>query len=77
MVSASWSGKSAANQPVEHMYDPDQGTAKLDGYDLKTLNVYWLRQLNFCLDVLLRREASGGSACGHTRTSSAGSLSIS
>jgi len=44
LVGASGSGKSTAIQLVERFYDPDEGVVSLDGQDLKTLNVAWLRQ---------------------------------
>ena len=43
LVGASGSGKSTAIQLVERFYDPEQGTVTLDGRDLRTLNVSWLR----------------------------------
>lgn len=44
LVGASGSGKSTVISLVERFYDPIQGTVKLDGRDIKTLNVKWLRQ---------------------------------
>jgi len=44
LCGASGSGKSTAIQLIERFYDPDQGSVKLDGVDLKDLNVTWLRQ---------------------------------
>merc|ERR1712086_371151 len=44
LVGASGSGKSTAIQLVERFYDPDEGSVKLDGVDLRELNVSWLRQ---------------------------------
>jgi len=44
LVGASGSGKSTAIQLVERFYDPDQGSVRLDGRDLKSLNVKWLRR---------------------------------
>ncbi|EIW59664.1 multidrug resistance protein 1 [Trametes versicolor FP-101664 SS1] len=43
LVGASGSGKSTVISLVERFYDPLQGVVKLDGTDLKTLNVKWLR----------------------------------
>jgi len=44
LCGASGSGKSTAIQLIERFYDPDQGSVKLDGVDVKDLNVRWLRQ---------------------------------
>jgi len=40
---ASGSGKSTIIQLIERFYDPQTGTIMLDGVDIKTLNVKWLR----------------------------------
>ena len=40
----SGSGKSTIIQLLERFYDPQQGAVLLDGVDVKTLNVRWLRQ---------------------------------
>ena len=37
-------GKSTAIQLIERFYDPNEGSVTLDGRDLRTLNVKWLRQ---------------------------------
>lgn len=42
-VGASGCGKSTVIQLMQRFYDPEQGNVKLDGRDLKTLNVAWLR----------------------------------
>lgn len=42
-VGASGCGKSTVIQLMQRFYDPEQGTVKLDGRDLRTLNVAWLR----------------------------------
>jgi len=44
LVGPSGSGKSTTVQLVERFYDPKSGTVSLDGNDLKSLNVKWLRQ---------------------------------
>ncbi|TIB37891.1 hypothetical protein E3P86_02013 [Wallemia ichthyophaga] len=43
LVGASGSGKSTSVNLIERFYDPLSGTVKLDGHDLKDLNVKWLR----------------------------------
>ena len=43
LVGASGSGKSSIIALVERFYDPLSGIIKLDGVDLKELNVKWLR----------------------------------
>ncbi|KAK7469298.1 hypothetical protein VKT23_003782 [Stygiomarasmius scandens] len=43
LVGASGSGKSTIISLVERFYDPLEGVVKLDGRDLKTLNLKWLR----------------------------------
>ena len=40
----SGSGKSTIIQLIERFYDPQSGSIMLDGVDIKTLNVRWLRQ---------------------------------
>ncbi len=44
LVGPSGSGKSSAVQLIERFYDPHEGTITLDGKDLKSLNVKWLRE---------------------------------
>ena len=44
LVGASGSGKSTVVSLVERFYDPIQGVVKLDGRDIKSLNLKWLRQ---------------------------------
>ncbi|WWC92101.1 uncharacterized protein L201_007055 [Kwoniella dendrophila CBS 6074] len=44
LVGASGSGKSTVVSLVERFYDPIQGTIKLDGKEIKSLNLKWLRQ---------------------------------
>jgi ATP-binding cassette, subfamily B (MDR/TAP), member 1 len=44
LVGSSGCGKSTTVQLVERFYDPAEGAVTLDGYDLRDLNVHWLRQ---------------------------------
>lgn len=43
LVGASGSGKSSTISLIERFYDPLSGVVKLDGRDIRTLNVKWLR----------------------------------
>ena len=43
LVGPSGCGKSTVIQLVQRLYDPDQGSVLLDGVDLTSLNVGWLR----------------------------------
>ena len=43
LVGPSGCGKSTVIQLVQRLYDPDHGTVMLDGLDLRSLNVGWLR----------------------------------
>src|SRR5258708_3544465 len=43
LVGASGSGKSTIVSLIERFYDPLDGSVKLDGTDLRELNVKWLR----------------------------------
>lgn len=43
LVGASGCGKSTVVQLIERFYDPQVGSISLDGKDLKSLNVRWLR----------------------------------
>ncbi|KAM0870838.1 hypothetical protein ACQ4PT_039768 [Festuca glaucescens] len=44
LVGKSGSGKSTIIALLQRFYDPDHGTVTLDGVDLRSLNVGWLRQ---------------------------------
>lgn len=44
LVGASGSGKSTAISLVERFYDPSAGAVTLDGNDLRSLNLAWLRE---------------------------------
>ncbi|XP_035174709.1 ATP-binding cassette sub-family B member 5 isoform X1 [Oxyura jamaicensis] len=44
LVGASGCGKSTSVQLLQRFYDPDQGEVTLDGQDIRTLNVKWLRE---------------------------------
>ncbi|XP_062500482.1 ATP-dependent translocase ABCB1-like [Corticium candelabrum] len=43
IVGSSGCGKSTLIQLIQRFYDPTAGMMKLDGHDLKTLNIGWLR----------------------------------
>ncbi|CAF3526768.1 unnamed protein product [Rotaria sp. Silwood1] len=45
LVGPSGSGKSTTVALIQRFYDPLAGTVLLDGYDIKTLNIQWLRSL--------------------------------
>ncbi|KAK3569006.1 hypothetical protein QTP86_021584 [Hemibagrus guttatus] len=44
-VGPSGSGKSTAVQLIQRFYDPQQGMVTLDGHDIRSLNIQWLRSL--------------------------------
>ncbi|XP_067843433.1 bile salt export pump-like isoform X2 [Heptranchias perlo] len=44
-VGPSGSGKSTATQLIQRFYDPKQGMVTLDGHDIRSLNIQWLRSL--------------------------------
>ncbi|KAG7395438.1 Antigen peptide transporter 2 [Phytophthora boehmeriae] len=44
LVGSSGSGKSTVISLLERFYDPMEGSVKIDGEDLRSLNVKWLRQ---------------------------------
>uniref|UniRef100_A0A8B9M3K5 ATP-binding cassette, sub-family B (MDR/TAP), member 11a n=1 Tax=Astyanax mexicanus TaxID=7994 RepID=A0A8B9M3K5_ASTMX len=44
-VGPSGSGKSTAVQLIQRFYDPSQGMVTLDGHDIRSLNIQWLRSL--------------------------------
>ncbi|XP_016524173.1 bile salt export pump [Poecilia formosa] len=44
-VGPSGSGKSTTIQLIQRFYDPQEGMVSLDGHDIRTLNIQWLRSL--------------------------------
>ncbi|XP_051576413.1 ATP-dependent translocase ABCB1 isoform X8 [Myxocyprinus asiaticus] len=44
LVGASGCGKSTTIQLLQRFYDPDSGEVSLDGHDIRSLNVRWLRE---------------------------------
>ncbi|KAM8924525.1 bile salt export pump-like [Pelodytes ibericus] len=44
-VGPSGSGKSSAVQLIQRFFDPSYGKVTLDGHDIRTLNIQWLRSL--------------------------------
>nr|XP_046260733.1 bile salt export pump isoform X2 [Scatophagus argus] len=44
-VGPSGSGKSTTIQLIQRFYDPEEGMVTLDGRDIRTLNIQWLRSL--------------------------------
>jgi len=44
LVGQSGCGKSTVIQLIERFYDPDEGQILLDGVDIRTLNINWLRK---------------------------------
>ncbi|XP_037343978.2 bile salt export pump [Pungitius pungitius] len=44
-VGPSGSGKSTTIQLIQRFYDPKEGMVTLDGHDIRTLNLQWLRSL--------------------------------
>ncbi|KAL1259210.1 hypothetical protein QQF64_009787 [Cirrhinus molitorella] len=44
LVGASGCGKSTTIQLLQRFYDPDAGEVTLDGHDIRSLNVCWLRE---------------------------------
>uniref|UniRef100_A0A2K6G391 Bile salt export pump n=1 Tax=Propithecus coquereli TaxID=379532 RepID=A0A2K6G391_PROCO len=43
LVGASGAGKSTALQLIQRFYDPCEGMVTLDGHDIRSLNIQWLR----------------------------------
>ncbi|XP_075385628.1 bile salt export pump isoform X2 [Tenrec ecaudatus] len=43
VVGASGAGKSTALQLIQRFYDPTEGMVTLDGHDIRSLNIQWLR----------------------------------
>ncbi|XP_076025922.1 bile salt export pump [Genypterus blacodes] len=44
-VGPSGSGKSTTVQLIQRFYDPEEGKVTLDGHDIRSLNIQWLRSL--------------------------------
>ncbi|CAH2305682.1 bile salt export pump [Pelobates cultripes] len=44
-VGPSGAGKSTTIQLIQRFYDPDEGMVTLDGHDVRSLNIQWLRSL--------------------------------
>ncbi|XP_034042603.1 bile salt export pump-like [Thalassophryne amazonica] len=44
-VGPSGSGKSTTIQLIQRFYDPNEGKVTLDGHDIRSLNIQWLRSL--------------------------------
>uniref|UniRef100_A0A8C5R9Z2 Bile salt export pump n=1 Tax=Leptobrachium leishanense TaxID=445787 RepID=A0A8C5R9Z2_9ANUR len=44
-VGPSGAGKSTTIQLIQRFYDPDEGMVTIDGHDVRTLNIQWLRSL--------------------------------
>lgn len=45
LVGGSGNGKTTCLQLLQRFYDPDEGQILIDGYDIRTLNVYMLRSI--------------------------------
>lgn len=45
LVGSSGSGKSTSVALLQRFYDPSSGSIQLDGHDIKSLNLKWLRSL--------------------------------
>ncbi|KAG8559745.1 hypothetical protein GDO81_017438 [Engystomops pustulosus] len=45
IVGPSGAGKSTTIQLIQRFYDPDEGMVTLDGHDIRSLNIQWLRSL--------------------------------
>nr|XP_058909927.1 bile salt export pump isoform X1 [Kogia breviceps] len=43
LVGSSGAGKSTALQLIQRFYDPSEGMVTLDGHDIRSLNIQWLR----------------------------------
>ena len=56
LVGSSGCGKSTTVQLLQRFYDPENGTVLLDGKDIRSLNVEWLRYISNRQRYKLQRE---------------------
>ena len=62
LVGESGSGKSTIVGLIERFYDVCEGTVLLDGRDIKTYNLKWLRQNVSAMNIT---PLNGGAFCPH------------